>query len=190
MCLTSKTLPVPCSSWELACLLPLFHPSMTSFLPKKWEDAPPQTWSRLSWFLPWKLELFAGPGGRPLSFWHCPAPVAETVFSWALPRDPLVEEFQSLLLIQEDQTTGDDSGFPQLRQKSYSFSVEFLFLLKPSSLLSQKKCVFIFLTFLTVFGMSQCLIICRLEVSDWIFVQVKKYFSDKLLFNRIKACLQ
>lgn len=91
MCLTSKTFPCP-TLRDLACLFPLSHLGMTSFLPNEWEASAPQIRSRLPWF----------PPGQPA------APPPSSIFQpqqWAAPSHShfpetllLVEEFLSFLL--------------------------------------------------------------------------------------------
>lgn len=109
VCLTSKTFPCP-TLRDLACLFPLSHLGMTSFLCNEWEASAPQIGSRLPWF----------PPGQPA------APPPSSIFQpqqWAAPSQGhfpgtllLMEEFLSFLLAMSRSHNRKAVTSPQLRK--------------------------------------------------------------------------
>lgn len=182
---------MPHSLRDLACLLPLFNLHGTSFLPEMWEVSPPQIWGRLWWFVPWMVG--AGPGCQPSTSQQVPGPAVAHTFSRSLPRDPLtcgrVSESSLTLRSSSRKTVVSLS-----RDKGVCLLPQNLFLFKPSSPLSQKKCLcFLFVCFvLTCFRVGDVSVLSLLQTGNrWFcFCARKVLFLEKLSFNRRKTFLQ
>ena len=187
---------MPHSLRDLACVLPLFYLRGTSFLPEMWEVSPPQIWGRLRRFVPWMAgaDPAAGP---PLSSMFLPQR-RPTPSPGRFPGTLLlVEEFQSLHWLEEDQTAGRQ-WFPSAETKEFVFylriSVSFQTVFPT---VSEEMLVYFFVCLffcfvLTCFRVGDVLELSLLQTGNrWFcFCAGKVLFLEKLSLNRIKTFLQ